>query len=135
MHKHEFYAVSSIITRIQRVTLRCFNKLSNMLETCDPSEEIFDDSRLDDFEDVNIKNSGHVRWTSNSGLILQGFCKKDYAPVKEMFESFFKTGREKNAQLCVYVKNEVVVDLYGTAIGDSSYGANSLHVWYFPIIS
>ena len=101
-----------------------------MLETCDPSEEGFDES-----EDVNVKKTGHVRWTSNSGLILQGYCKKDYAPVKEMFEEFFKSGREKNAQLCVYVKNEVVVDLYGTAIGDSSYGPDSLHVCYFQIIS
>ena len=93
------------------------------METIDPSEEIFDPS-----EDVNVKHSGHVRWTSSKGLFLQGFCKKEYTPVKEMFESFFKTGREKNAQLCVYVKNEVVVDLYGTAIGDSSYGPDSLHV-------
>ena len=41
-----------------------------MMETIDPSEEIFDAS-----EDVNVKQTGHVRWTSNSGLILQGFCK------------------------------------------------------------
>ena len=45
-----------------------------------------------------------------------------------MFEDFFKSGREKNAQLCVYVKNEVVVDLYGTAIEDSNYGPDTLAV-------
>ena len=100
------------------------------MENCDTGEEGFDPS-----EDVNIKQAGHVRWTSNSGLILQGYCKKEYAPVKEMFQGFFKSGREKNAQLCVYVKNEVVVDLYGTAIGDSKYGPDCLHVCYFPIMS
>ena len=94
-----------------------------MMETLDPSEDIFDES-----EDVNVKLDGKVKWTSNSGLILQGFCKKEYVPVKEMFESFFKTGREKNAQLCVYVKNEVVVDLYGTAMKDASYSPDNLHV-------
>ena len=83
---------------------------------------------FDPSEDIKVTHTGQVRWTSNSGLLLQGYCKKEYAPIKELFESFFKSGREKNAQLCVYVKNEVVVDLYGTAIGDSNYGPNSLHV-------
>ena len=82
-------------------------------------------------EDVKIAHTGQVLWTSNSGLLLQGTCRKEYTPVKEMFEQFFKSGREKNAQLCVYVNNECVVDLYGTAMGDSSYGPNSLHVGNF----
>ena len=93
------------------------------METLDPSEDIFDET-----EDVNVKLNRKVKWTSNSGLILQGFCKKEYTPVKELFEKFFKDGREKNAQLCVYVKIEVVVDLYGTAIEDNSYSPDSLHV-------
>ena len=83
-------------------------------------------------EDVKVTHTGQVLWTSNSGLLLQGSCKKEYTPVKEMFEHFFKSGREKNAQLCVYVNNECVVDLYGTAIGDSKYGPDSIHVCYFP---
>ena len=88
---------------------------------------------FDPSEDVNVSRNGQVRWTSNSGLLLQGYCKKEYAPVKEMFEDFFKSGREKNAQLCVYVRNEVVVDLYGTAIEDSNYGPDTLAVCYSSI--
>ena len=33
-----------------------------------------------------------------------------------------------NAQLCIYVDGNVVVDLYGTAVGDAEYGPDTLSV-------
>ena len=80
---------------------------------------------------VDVVASGKALWTSTSGLALRGTCKAEYMPVKELFEQNFKAGHEKNAQLCVYVNNECVVDLYGTAIGDLDYGPDSLHVCHF----
>ena len=35
-------------------------------------------------------------------------------------------GQEENAQLCIYVGDKCVVDLYGTAIGDFSYSSESI---------
>ena len=37
-------------------------------------------------------------------------------------------GKERNVQLCVYVDGKCVVDLYGTAIGDTSYNADTIQV-------
>ena len=47
-----------------------------------------------------------------------------YETVREQFKNNFKKGSEKNAQLCVYVKNEKVIDLWGTATGDTEYNAD-----------
>ena len=37
-----------------------------------------------------------------------------------------KKGKEDNVQLCVYVDGKCVVDLFGTAIGDTDYNANTI---------
>ena len=61
-------------------------------------------------------------------LQINGYCAKGYQPLKDLFVSNFYLGNENNAQLCVYVKDECVVDLCGTAIGDSTYTQESLQV-------
>ena len=61
-------------------------------------------------------------------LQINGYCAKGYQPLKDLFVSNFYLGNENNAQLCVYVKDECVVDLCGTAIGDSTYTQDSLQV-------
>ena len=48
--------------------------------------------------------------------------------VRSLFEENFRKGHEANAQLCIYVDGEIVVDLYGTAIGDENYGLDTLAV-------
>lgn len=48
--------------------------------------------------------------------------------MKKIFEENFKNGEEENSQLCVYVGGTKVIDLYGTAIGDTSYGADTITV-------
>jgi hypothetical protein len=61
-------------------------------------------------------------------LQIQGTCSKGYESVKALFEENFRKGHEVNSQLCIYVEGDVVVDLYGTAIGDTKYGPDTLTV-------
>jgi len=62
----------------------------------------------------------------SSTAIVQGAVSPGYEPVREMFKKNVETGRERDAQLCIYVGGEVVVDLWGSAEGDTSYTADSL---------
>jgi hypothetical protein len=39
---------------------------------------------------------------------------------REMFTANFKAGREREAQLCVYVGETRVIDLWGSATGDKA---------------
>ena len=61
-------------------------------------------------------------------LKVQGTCSKGYEIVQALFEDNFRSKQEINAQLCIYVDGEKVVDLYGTAIGDTKYGPDTLTV-------
>jgi len=62
----------------------------------------------------------------SSTAIVQGAVSPGYEAVGEMFKKNVETGRERDAQLCIYVGGEVVVDLWGSAEGDTSYTADSL---------
>ena len=59
---------------------------------------------------------------------IEGYCHADYEPVRKHFEQMFKKGMEDNAQLCVYVGGECVVDLYGSATGDENFDADKVTV-------
>ena len=71
-----------------------------------------------------------IFWIIPPKLTLQvkGTCASGYEPVQALFEKNFRTGQEENAQLCIYVDGEKVVDLYGTAVGDETYGPDTLTV-------
>ncbi|XP_023325826.1 uncharacterized protein LOC111699384 isoform X2 [Eurytemora carolleeae] len=43
-----------------------------------------------------------------------------------MFRKNFETGKERDAQLCVYVEGRRVIDLWGSAEGDETYNGDSL---------
>ena len=58
--------------------------------------------------------------------IVNGHVAKGYETVQEMFKKNVETGRERDAQLCVYVDGEKVVDLWGSAEGDTNYTADTL---------
>ena len=75
-----------------------------------------------------IVNINVYQWIVFVFLKIQGSCSDGYEKVKELFEENFKAGEEENAQLCVYVDGQVVIDLYGTAVGDSNYGPDTLAV-------
>ena len=67
---------------------------------------------------------------SKNDFLLDGFCDKKYEPVKDHLSKMLKDGIEENVQLCVYVDEQCVVDLYGTAIGDTSYNAETIQTIY-----
>ena len=68
--------------------------------------------------------------TVKGGGIIQvhGTCLPGYEPVRDRFIQNFCDGLECNSQLCVYVNNTCVVDLFGTAIGDTNYGPDNIQV-------
>ena len=56
---------------------------------------------------------------------MQGSVSPGYESVKELFESNFKRGAEESAQLCVYVGEEKVVDLW-CSVKDPGYTGDTL---------
>jgi hypothetical protein len=71
----------------------------------------------------------------NSKVQLHGFCNKEYEPVKSHLERMLRKGTEDNVQLCVYVNNSCVIDLYGTATGNHTYNADTLQVFHMYFIN
>lgn len=58
--------------------------------------------------------------------IVSGQVEKPFESVQRLFERDLGTLAERNAQLCVYVGNEKVVDLWGSAVGDTEFSGDSL---------
>jgi len=58
--------------------------------------------------------------------IVKGDVAPGYESVRDLFKSNIESGKERNAQLCVYVDGERVVDLWGSAEADPKYNADSL---------
>jgi len=56
---------------------------------------------------------------------VEGTVAPGYESVKEIFEENFRAGLEDNAQLCVYVGEELVVDLWGYS-SDQAYNGDTL---------
>ena len=67
---------------------------------------------------------------SKDNFLINGFCDKKYEPVKEHLSKMLRDGAEENLQLCVYVDEKCVVDLYGTAVGDKFYNAETVQTIY-----
>ena len=61
-----------------------------------------------------------------ANVLVRGHVSPGFEAVREQFEAHFVADKEWNAQCCVYVGSERVVDLYGTAVGDERYDADSL---------
>ena len=68
---------------------------------------------------------------------VHGFCNENFAAVRELFTANFLSGEEENAQLCVYVGNELVIDLWGCRDegNPSGYGPDSLQVCFSLLMS
>ena len=60
--------------------------------------------------------------------LAEGSVSPGFEPVKEMFERMLRSGCDKCAQLCIYVGDERVVDLWGKAadVVDDQFGPDSL---------
>ena len=59
-------------------------------------------------------------------LIINGTVAPGFEPVRSLYERNMRYLLERNTQLCVYFEGEKVVDLWGSAIGDESFSADSL---------
>ena len=64
--------------------------------------------------------------TDDTKIHLDGYCHKSYEPVKKQLEKMLYEGKEENLQLCVYVNQNCVIDLYGTAVGNKWYNAETI---------
>jgi hypothetical protein len=51
-----------------------------------------------------------------------------------MFAANFKRGQEREAQLCVYVGEKMVVDLWGSATGDKACHSPLFWIFYFLLL-
>ena len=60
--------------------------------------------------------------------LSKGSVSPGFEPVKGMFEAMLRSGCDKRAQLCVYMGDEKIVDLWGTAadVVDDQFGPDSL---------
>ena len=63
---------------------------------------------------------------SSEAAFVKGSVSPGYESVRNMFKENIERGKERNAQLCVYVDGECVVDLWGSAVGDTNYNGDSL---------
>ena len=63
---------------------------------------------------------------TNTSFAIHGEVAPGFEPVKALFEHNMRRLREDNAQLCVYVGETRVVDLWASASGDPSFNADSL---------
>jgi len=62
----------------------------------------------------------------NHSVEVKGTVAPGYESVRDMFEANFREGREDNAQLCVYVGEELVLDLYASLSASSTYTGDTL---------
>ena len=62
----------------------------------------------------------------NHSVKVEGTVAPGYETVRDMFEANFREGREDNAQLSVYVGEELVVDLWASLYSSSPYTGDTL---------
>ena len=61
----------------------------------------------------------------NANNTIEGHFDPGYESVKDMFEAGFIAGREYSAQLCVYVRDKMVINLWHS-VNNTSYTNNTL---------
>ena len=64
--------------------------------------------------------------TSSKTIQAEGFVAPGFESVKAMFENNFSRGAEESGQLCVYVGEEMVVDLWCSTNTDTNYTGDTL---------
>ena len=58
-------------------------------------------------------------------MLISGKVQSGFEPVHELFRGSLTSGRDRNAQLCVYVGEDCVVDLWATN-GEEAFSPDSL---------
>jgi len=59
-------------------------------------------------------------------VVVEGTASSEFEPLRKLFIKNMHRYAEINAQLCIYVGEECVVDLWGTAVGDKDYSGKTL---------
>ena len=60
---------------------------------------------------------------------VHGVCEHGFEELQNLFSWHLESGKDENAQLCVYVDGACVVDLWGSSTtGNFTYGPDLLHV-------
>jgi len=57
---------------------------------------------------------------------INGFVAPGFEEVKELFAENFRVGHDKKAQICVYHKGEIVVDLWASVEKDDNFGPDTM---------
>ena len=114
-------------SRLVSYALSYFQKLCNLFILLLRPYALFIKSYLEVLKAIRNAFSHYVCGNNNS-IKVEGTCSPGYESVKELFSQNFKNGLEDRAQLCIYVNNTCVVDLYGTSTGDKNYGPDNVQV-------
>jgi CubicO group peptidase (beta-lactamase class C family) len=59
-------------------------------------------------------------------MVIEGTVAPGFESVKQLYEHNMRSLAERNTQLCIYVGEECVVDLWASAIDDARFSADSL---------
>ena len=59
-------------------------------------------------------------------MIIEGTVAAGFEPVKRLYERNMASLAERNTQLCIYVGEACVVDLWGSAVDDATFSGDSL---------
>ncbi len=62
----------------------------------------------------------------NNQLEIYGTVAPGFESIRILYEENMRNLLERNTQLCIYFEGEKVVDLWGTAIGDSAFSPDTL---------
>jgi len=65
---------------------------------------------------------------SNVGISVNGLCEPGFEELRNTFTSHLESGKDENAQLCVYFDGKCVADLWGTSVGNTQYGPDLMHM-------
>ena len=63
---------------------------------------------------------------SDNDIQIHGTVAEGFEPVRDLYEKNLRTLAERNTQLCVYLGDTCVVDLWGSAVNDTAFSADSL---------
>jgi CubicO group peptidase (beta-lactamase class C family) len=67
----------------------------------------------------------------SEGILIEGWCEPDFAPVKEAFATNLEVGDDLGASVAVYLHGRCVVDLTGgLTAANTPYPHDALHVLY-----
>ena len=67
-----------------------------------------------------------MKFPKRGEVLVEGTVSAGFEPLRLLFTENMHRQAEVNAQLCIYVGEDCVVDLYGTAVGDKDYSGETL---------